>query len=76
MRSLHRSGRPQPTEVPVAEVDPTVSEHDTKEAGFTQDRKDSSSDDEISKDAQGGVQKMEAVTKVWSRWHLVTAYAL
>lgn len=26
------------------------------------------------KDAQGGVQKIEAAAKVWSRWHMVAAY--
>lgn len=30
----------------------------------------------LSKDAQAGVQKMQAATTVWSKWHLITAYGL
>lgn len=37
---------------------------------------DSSDDEGVSKDAQAGVQKMEATTQVWSKKHLYTAYAL
>lgn len=82
MRFLQHFSRAQAevTEVPVGEVDPTVSEKATKEAGTTDEqRKDSQSDadsEEISKDAQEGVQRIEAITKVWSRWHLVVAYLL
>ncbi|GME45200.1 Siderophore iron transporter [Neofusicoccum parvum] len=31
-------------------------------------------EDLITKDAQAGVQKVEAVTAVWSKWHLILAY--
>lgn len=33
-------------------------------------------DEPLSKDAQAGVQKMQATTSVWSKTHLITAYAL
>ena len=32
--------------------------------------------DEISLDAQQGVQNIEAITKVWSKTHLVIAYIM
>lgn len=32
--------------------------------------------DPIDKDAQAGVQKMEATTRVWTKQHLVAAYAM
>ena len=35
---------------------------------------DHESDDEISKDAQAGVQAIEAFTKVWTTSHIVIAY--
>ncbi|KAL2220930.1 siderophore iron transporter [Thermoascus aurantiacus ATCC 26904] len=34
------------------------------------------SDDQVSVDAQTGVQKIEATTSVWSKWHLILAYIL
>lgn len=37
---------------------------------------DLSDDEGLSKDAQAGVQKMEATTKAWSKKHLITAYIL
>jgi hypothetical protein len=78
MRFLHRSARPPVTEAPVAEATTTATEKETKEMGFTTDsRRDSDTEsEEISKDAQAGVQRMEAVTKVWKKWHLVAAYLL
>jgi hypothetical protein len=30
----------------------------------------------ISKDAQGGVQAVEAAAQVWTKWHLAAAYGL
>ena len=37
----------------------------------------SDSDDEsVNKDAQAGVQKIEATTSVWSKTHLILAYIL
>ena len=37
---------------------------------------DVSDDEGLSKDAQAGVQKMEATTKAWSKKHLIAAYIL
>jgi hypothetical protein len=37
---------------------------------------DASDSDAISADAQEGVQAIEAMTKVWSRSHLILAYVL
>lgn len=38
---------------------------------------DTASNDElVQKDAQPGVQKMEATTKVWSKKHLIAAYVM
>jgi hypothetical protein len=41
-----------------------------------QDVSTDSDTDEISVDAQPGVQDIEAVTKVWSKTHLVLAYIM
>ncbi|GAW15866.1 hypothetical protein ANO14919_052880 [Xylariales sp. No.14919] len=51
---------------------------DSKEAGLTSERPHSSDgdDDSINKDAQVGVQKMEAITKTWSTRDLYLAYGL
>ncbi|KAK3385511.1 major facilitator superfamily domain-containing protein [Podospora didyma] len=58
----------------VRENKPTVD----KEAGVTKARTSNglndSDTDAISLDAQPGVQKVEAMTKTWSRGHLITAY--
>lgn len=35
-----------------------------------------SNDEAIHKDAQPGVQKMEATTQVWSKKHLIAAYVM
>lgn len=32
--------------------------------------------EELSKDSQAGIQKIEAATTVWTKWHLIAAYAL
>ncbi len=37
---------------------------------------DLSDNDSISSDAQSGVKKIEAITSVWSRLHLIAAYVL
>lgn len=37
---------------------------------------DESDADKISEDAQAGVQKIEATTKVWTKTALVVAYAM
>lgn len=79
--------RSAPTEVPVAD---TTQVHDDaedvhssvepgKEAGLDSKIVDSGSDfdaESISKDAQAGVQKIEATTQVWSKNMLILAYAL
>ncbi|KAI1281522.1 major facilitator superfamily protein [Xylaria sp. FL0933] len=52
---------------------------ESKEAGLTTDRSPSSDgedSDSISKDAQQGVQNMEAITKTWTTRDLYIAYAL
>lgn len=66
----------KPTEAPVADI-PQKSFAD-KEAAVVQGThgsgNDTQSDDEISKDAQAGVQAIEAFTKVWTTSHIVIAY--
>jgi hypothetical protein len=48
-----------------------------KEVGVkNRDVSTDSDTDEISADAQPGVQDIEAVTKVWSKTHLVFAYIM
>ncbi|RYP26250.1 hypothetical protein DL768_011815 [Monosporascus sp. mg162] len=69
-----------PSEAPEAEPDGRSPAD--KEAGVTQepvgdhqdDHRNDSDDDAIDKNAQAGVQKIEAITKVWSRNHLIMAY--
>jgi len=56
-------------------------EHSKEADTHTQPRsvsaQDTDSDDEIvHRDAQAGVQKMEATTQVWSRKHLIAAYVM
>lgn len=44
---------------------------------FSNPAQDTASNDEvIQKDAQAGVQRMEATTQVWSKKHLVAAYVM
>lgn len=68
----------RPTEVPVPEEKPHP-END-KEIGVVDNQPrsiDGESDaDAIDSNAQAGVKKIEATTKVWSRSHLILAYAL
>jgi hypothetical protein len=76
MRSF-LSSKPHSGEVEAATQHP-ANETD-KEVGIkNQDvPTDSETDaDEISLDAQPGVQNIEAITKVWSRTHLVIAYIM
>jgi hypothetical protein len=48
-----------------------------KETGANaQDVSSDSDGDQISVDAQPGVQNIEAITKVWSKTHLVIAYIM
>ncbi|KAI1375994.1 MFS general substrate transporter [Hypoxylon crocopeplum] len=64
-----------PTEVPVAEK--TTPEND-KEIGIVNNEPHNGETDTdidaIDADAQAGVKKIEATTKVWSRSHLILAY--
>ncbi|KAH7040192.1 siderophore iron transporter mirB [Microdochium trichocladiopsis] len=67
-----------PAEQPVPE--PVLRSETDKEAGMPQadavagNDNLSDSEDSISKDAQLGVQKVEATTKVWTKQHLIMAY--
>lgn len=65
-------------EVPIAEDRPKNStDKETATAAVTGSRSHETgdhSDDEISKDAQAGVQAIEAFTKVWTTSHIVIAY--
>ncbi|KAK3933558.1 major facilitator superfamily domain-containing protein [Diplogelasinospora grovesii] len=72
--------RLRPTEVPVVEnhVSPEKTATD-KEANVISNTSNTSADgerdsDEVSLDAQAGVQNVEAMTKTWSRSHLILAY--
>ncbi|KAI8634423.1 MFS general substrate transporter [Xylariaceae sp. FL1651] len=66
------------TEQPV--VEETMPKPDDKEGGATDVRPPSTERDadvdSVDKDAQAGVQKMEAITKVWSTRDLYIAYVL
>ncbi|GAP92247.1 putative siderophore iron transporter [Rosellinia necatrix] len=64
-------------EKPVAEEEQP--RPDDKETGVTTERPESSDggdDDSINKDAQAGVQNIEAITKVWTTRDLYIAYVL
>ncbi|KAI1506387.1 major facilitator superfamily domain-containing protein [Biscogniauxia marginata] len=64
-----------PPEEPV--VDEKTSPEKDKETGVLSQQHPHDSDndsDAVDKDAQAGVQKIEATTKVWSRSHLIAAY--
>ncbi|KAH8904771.1 siderophore iron transporter mirB [Coniochaeta sp. PMI_546] len=76
MTDLSSALRRRPFEVSVAENTVTESEKHTKETGSVQDNHDASDSDDISYDAQPGVQKMEATTKTWTKPWLITAYLL
>ena len=68
----------RPTEAPVPDP-PEITATD-KEAGaineatVNADVENEKESDEISADAQTGVQKMEAITKTWTRFDLIVAY--
>jgi len=47
---------------------------DAKEAGAYAKAQPES--ERVSEDVQLGVQKIEATTAVWSKWHLILAYIL
>ena len=63
-------------DVPVVE-EPEHKNLDDKEASVVKTTHPSDSDSEkISPEAQAGVQKIEAITSVWSKSHLITAYVM
>lgn len=78
--------RPAATLAPVVVEDqpkspPVVDKASDGEAGLdgrspAQDATAEDDQDAIDKNAQRGVQKIEATTKVWSRNHLILAYVL
>jgi hypothetical protein len=76
MKDLSSSLRRRPHEVPVAEVQKTESDKYTGEKGAGHDVHDASDSEELSYDAQPGIQKMEATTKTWTMPWLITAYLL
>ncbi|KAL6798334.1 MFS general substrate transporter [Trichoderma sp. SZMC 28012] len=49
---------------------------DEKGSGQNNPVENSDFNDDLEKDAQGGVQKIEAAAKVWTKWHMVAAYVI
>lgn len=68
----------RPTAAPVAEEHQGELDIDNKGAGVAADDSPSlnDSEEEISKDAQVGVQKVEALASVWTRNDLIAAYIM
>ncbi|KAK4217510.1 major facilitator superfamily domain-containing protein [Rhypophila decipiens] len=69
-------GLAHPSEVPVADT-PEKTSADKEAAathGSDESANENQSDDEISQDAQAGVQAIEAFTKVWTTPHIIMAY--
>lgn len=64
--------QPKPT---VAQATPDIERAADPAAMFEEPTKDFDSD-QISQEAQAGVQAVQAATKVWSKWHLIAAYGL
>lgn len=68
----------RPTEVPVVEEKPRLD--NDKEIGVVDNQPRSSDGDSdadaIDSNAQAGVKKIEATTKVWTRSSLIMAYVL
>ncbi|KAF2178370.1 MFS general substrate transporter [Zopfia rhizophila CBS 207.26] len=65
----------------VINVDPNTTDHDVSESKFeahhiSEPKTESSDVESISKDAQAGVQKIEAVTSVWTKPQLIAAYVI
>lgn len=66
----------QPDFVPTAE-EPRAREQDEEKGGSVITRTDTDTDaDTVSLDAQAGVQKIEATTKVWTKKQIIIAYIL
>jgi hypothetical protein len=79
--------RSKPEEVVMTEKPQTGPEATTSDASDNSNTKDEGvsacteglqviDEESISKDTQAGVQKIQAATSVWSKGHLVAAYAL
>lgn len=49
---------------------------DEKDSGQNNPVEKSDFNDDLEKDAQGGVQKIEAAAQVWSKWHMVAAFVM
>jgi hypothetical protein len=49
---------------------------DEKGSGQNNPVEKSDFNDDLEKDAQGGVQKIEAAAQVWTKWHMVAAYVM
>ncbi|KAJ2974779.1 hypothetical protein NUW58_g8547 [Xylaria curta] len=80
LKAIFAQEKPVVEEEPVRADDKEAAVSDSKKAGLTAERppssQDGSDDDSIDKNAQAGVQKIEAITKVWSTRDLYLAYAL
>ncbi|ODH32665.1 hypothetical protein ACO22_03359 [Paracoccidioides brasiliensis] len=61
---------------PVVEKQPITNGEDKEVGASSEDQEISSDEETISPDAQGGVRKIEATTKVWSTQHLIFAYVM
>ncbi len=42
----------------------------------SRERNEAADEEGLSKEAQAGVQRMQAATSVWSKWNLIAAYGL
>lgn len=62
-------------QTPPVHSSPDIEKAPTDNAVFDEPEKDIDSD-QISQDAQAGVQAVQAATKVWSKAHLIAAYGL
>jgi hypothetical protein len=61
---------------PEAVIEQSADDTDKEVGVKSQDVPSDSDSDAISEDAQRGVQNIEAITKVWSKTHLVIAYVM
>lgn len=74
LRKLRPTVAPTP-EAPIPSLVPEESKEATAEPQRASSSRDSESDDEtVHKDAQLGVQRIEATTRAWSKSHLILAY--
>ena len=48
--------------------------HKSVESTSVQPTAETDSDEAISQDVQAGVQNIEAIAAVWTKWHIVAAY--